>query len=579
MLLRLVSPVKRSGSNRHQFRKRVPTEIRDRMIGRKLLVPIGDEMVSVSVDRQGIIRCSLRTDDAAEAKIRNGAVGTYVEQVFQAEKNNRSVELSRRHAVALAGVLYRSWIDGEAREHTIGWEHGHDGEWRKVHRGDDADGSEEAAGFRAVAAQMLALGNGADGAALERTLGPVVDVVGARPDVMLPSLTPGSRAMVLVEFARAVRDMAERRARQAEGDYSPDPNSERFPAWERLEVSAGSEGGAGIPSASPAKVTLTGLVEDWWKENQKLGKARSTYVNYKGVFGKLVTFLARDKMRKPTADDARRLTAEEVVAFKDHRLEAGISPRTVNDNDLAALRSVLGWAFDNKKLPGNVALGIRLKGVVKEPGRAFTEDEAKAILREASTVRWSGRGHEGTALAVRWLPWLMAYSGARVGEVGQLRKRDVAKVVEDGEEHWSITITPEAGTVKGGKARQVPLHPHLVELGFIGMVKAAPEGYLFLTPNPKDDDPDGVLGPLQGVKNRVAEAARKAVPDKTVDPNHGWRHWFTALCYEHQVSDDLSRVIMGHSGKDVHAKVYGLKGKGKGLYREMCKLPRIELDS
>jgi len=346
VLLRLVSPVKRSGSSIPQFIKRVPISIRDRMIGRKLLMPLGEGSVRVTVDKQGVVRFSLGTKDSSEAKARQAEAQSYLERLFKAEEENRPIELSRRHAVALAGVLYRAWIDGEEREETIGFERGHDGVWRKVHRGDDADGSEEAAGFRAVAAQMLALGDGADEAALESALGPVVDVVGARPDVMLPPLTPGSRAMVLVEFARAVRDMAERRARQAEGDYSPDPNSERFPAWERpADAPGGDAGGAGTPS-SP-KVTLTGLVEDWWAEQSKpgIGKSWSTYDNYKSAFKKLVAFLALDKARKPTADDAQRLTPVEVVSFKDHRLNVdNVSPRTVNDNDLAALRSVLGWA-------------------------------------------------------------------------------------------------------------------------------------------------------------------------------------------------------------------------------------------
>ena len=160
-----------------------------------------------------------------------------------------------------------------------------------------------------------------------------------------------------------------------------------------------------------------------------------------------------------------------------------------------------------------------------------------------------------------------------------MRKEDVELVREGEVEYWAYSIRPDAGTVKGKKARQVPLHPHLVELGFIDMVKAAPGGHLFVTPNPEEPDPKKrVLGPLKGVTNRLAAATRAVVPDPTVDPNHGWRHRFTALSYEHDVSDDLSRVIMGHSGKDVHAKVYGLKGKGAGLYREMCKLPAIILE-
>ena len=131
-----------------------------------------------------------------------------------------------------------------------------------------------------------------------------------------------------------------------------------------------------------------------------------------------------------------------------------------------------------------------------EKRRGCRDEEAKALLRAASGVRSDGHEYEETARALRWAPWLMAYTGARVGEIGQLRKQDVEKVVEDGEEHWSITITPEAGTVKGGKARQVPLHPHLVEMGFVEMVRKAADGHLFLRPNAKSGD---VLGQLQGV--------------------------------------------------------------------------------
>lgn len=566
MLLRLVSPVKRPGSSIPQFIKRVPIEIRDQMIGRKLLIPLGDGTVSATVDKQGVIRFSLGTRDPSEAKGRQADALAYLERVFEAERHNRPIELSRRLAVALAGILYRAWIEGEDREQTIAWQHGPNG-WERVYDG-DADGSEEAAGFRAVAAQMVALGDGADVAALERVLGPVVDVVGARPDVMMPRLTPGSRATVLVEFARAVRDMAERRARQAEGDYSPDPNSERFPEWQRPVGGNVEESDA--PSSS--KVSLTGLVDDWWKEQERVGKAKSTYVNYRGVFGRLVTFLKLDKARRATADDARRLTAEDVVRFKDHRLAEGMSPRTVNDNDLAAMRSVLAWALTNKKLLANVAEGIKVIGAKKEKRRGFTDNEAKAILRAAQAVELDGQEYAETLRALRWGPWLMAYTGARVGEIGQLRKEDVAKVTEDGEEHWSITITPEAGTVKGGKTRKVPLHPHLVAMGFVDMVERAPAGHLFLRPNGKTGD---VLGPLQGVKNRLAEAARLVVPDKGVSPNHGWRHWFITQCRKVGVSQELRRMITGHSGEGVDEQDYG---EAAGLFEEICKLPVIKTD-
>jgi hypothetical protein len=74
-------------------------------------------------------------------------------------------------------------------------------------------------------------------------------------------------------------------------------------------------------------------------------------------------------------------------------------------------------------------------------------------------------------------------------------------VRRDGE-RWIVTITPDAGTVKTNKLREIPLHPHPVEMGFSAFVQLAPLGHLFLTPAGNGN----VLGPLRGVKNRDISA-------------------------------------------------------------------------
>src|SRR5690606_28014834 len=100
--------------------------------------------------------------------------------------------------------------------------------------------------------------------------------------------------------------------------------------------------------------------------------------------------------------------------------------------------------------------------------RAILGQASSAVQREREPwQRFAGR---------RWVPWLCAYSGARIGEMVQLRKQDVR--LEDG--RWVMRVTPEAGTVKTGQMRDVPLHPHLVEMGFPAFVEAAPEGPLFM---------------------------------------------------------------------------------------------------
>jgi integrase len=71
--------------------------------------------------------------------------------------------------------------------------------------------------------------------------------------------------------------------------------------------------------------------------------------------------------------------------------------------------------------------------------------------------------------------WLCAYSGARSGEITQLRGVDVTK---RGAFHV-MKPTPEAGTIKTSEARVVPIHEHLVAQGFIEFVREIGKGPLF----------------------------------------------------------------------------------------------------
>jgi integrase len=135
---------------------------------------------------------------------------------------------------------------------------------------------------------------------------------------------------------------------------------------------------------------------------------------------------------------------------------------------------------------------------------------------------------------------------------------------------YILRLTPEAGTVNGRRFRDVPLHPHLVELGFPAFVETSAEGYLFIAPTKKG----GWRGTWQAVKNRVGEFVREVVSDPQVQPNHGWRHRFITLCREHGVDQEIRRMITGHKGEGVDEVVYG---DPAGLYREVCKLPRYRI--
>lgn len=136
-------------------------------------------------------------------------------------------------------------------------------------------------------------------------------------------------------------------------------------------------------------------------------------------------------------------------------VDEGLRPKTIQDSKLAPVRAILQWGVQNKLLPFNPAAGISLdvRSKQSEKKRSFTDEEAKIILRAALAEDDPVR---------RWVPWIGAYTGARVSEICQLRSEDIIKI----EQIWCMKLDPEAGSLKtSGSERIIPLHPALIEAG------------------------------------------------------------------------------------------------------------------
>lgn len=159
-------------------------------------------------------------------------------------------------------------------------------------------------------------------------------------------------------------------------------------------------------------------------------------------------------------DDASRVTEDDLLRWKDHRLAEGRSLKTIAHSDFACFKAVFGWGRSNRRISSDPAKGISIRPGRKVQERAeqgFDDQEARRLLSAALAYRPAERELLETAAAKHWVPWLCAYTGARVGEMVQLRKQDIQRI----EGNWIATITPEAGAVKNKRTRQVVLHRHL----------------------------------------------------------------------------------------------------------------------
>jgi integrase len=339
------------------------------------------------------------------------------------------------------------------------------------------------------------------------------------------------------------KDLAEalrRLIRRSEGDYSPDTYRERFPK------ALGADSGD----------TPTQLFERWAKEREA---AAGTIEGWQYVFREMEQHFQGRSAASITSTEAQRWIKEMISSAR----KAG----TVNNTWLNACHTVFKWATDHRHIPRNPFADVKVtvpKRIRRRETQAFYPEEQRVILKAALEVGDTGAPD---ARARRWVPWLCAYSGARVGEITQMRASDVIK--RDGTH--ALLITPDAGTVKNRKARVVPLHEHVVEQGFLDFVARQGDGPLFYNPR------ESKKAPYAQTRQRLADWVRSiGISDEELQPNHAWRHTFKQRADRAGISERTSDTITGHAHKSVGAK-YGTATL-EDMAEAMKKFPRYTLD-
>ena len=137
--------------------------------------------------------------------------------------------------------------------------------------------------------------------------------------------------------------------------------------------------------------------------------------------------------------NVRGVTRAEVVAFKDGLLEQGLARPTARKY-LGALSVVFDFALEREWRDDNPAKGIKIREGRSERERRlpYTNEHLAAIFGGPIYTEGS-RPRGGGGEAAHWLPLLALYTGARLQELGQLRRADVRET--DGV--WCIEIGDE----------------------------------------------------------------------------------------------------------------------------------------
>lgn len=312
--------------------------------------------------------------------------------------------------------------------------------------------------------------------------------------------------------------------RRAHGDYTRDRYPETFPAYvdHRRGVPTGMSCwdlfGAYVAARKPAD----GTINRW----------RAVFQHLDAAF--------------PVGAGA--VTEADARAWKDTLVTPKRQAVTVDAVWLVAAKTVFSWAVEHKHLPTNPFIGVKVDvpkaAVLREEGKSFKPEEAQVILRAASAII---NVRDAFPRAKRWVMWVCAYSGARSGEIAQLRGIDV---IQRGD-FYAMKLTPEAGSIKTGNARTVPLHEHLIAQGFIEFVRAQGDGPLFYNARREGVGTVDPLNPERSpaikTRGRLGAWVRDlGIDDPEVGPTHGWRNLFQLIADRVGISEKMSDRITGH---------------------------------
>ncbi|MDB5602132.1 MAG: integrase family protein [Xanthobacteraceae bacterium] len=433
-------------------------------------------------------------------------------EAIRAERDGRGLTLSPQQAAALAGEWY-GWFTARRADTPL----------EVLERvQDDVSSALRSSVNEAVAARSNPDDIWRHDPAAREAVRPILHDFGEVAQFLAAKrvvLTPPSRDALLDELYRDLAAAIKLFVRRAEGGSWEDTHSARFPKFE----------------APDSGLTPWAMFEQWVTAR---GPAQSTMESWRTVFRALqASFEGRS---------AASITPEEAQAWITGRVSARRSAKTVKDTWISATRSVFTSAFDDKLLPFNAFADVKIK-VPKQKRlreKTFKLDEIRLILRAASAI--DAERHPDDP-AKRWLPWLCGYTGARPGEIAQLRKRDVLNI----EGIFALDLTPDAGTIKTSEARLVPIHEHLIEQGFLQFVSERPDGPLFYrsaTDRPPVTPTKQPKSKAAQLRQRIAAWVRDiGVDAKGVSPNHGWRHTFKQIAERHGISERMHDHITGHS--------------------------------
>jgi integrase len=254
---------------------------------------------------------------------------------------------------------------------------------------------------------------------------------------------------------------------------------------------------------------------------------------------------------------------------------------------VAGLFDWLGAHYDSVTSNPFVKATIAMRASARDERDPFTLGELSAIFHAPlyigceSELHWTRTGSRILRESAKfWVPLLGLYTGARLNEICKLRVADVRQ--EDGVHYIDINEVPHSDEKidprikSAASSRQVPIHPDLVQFGFLLFVqKRRSDDTERLFPELKPDR----YGKLSdGFGKHFARFLQSLGIKRDKIDFHSFRHTWTDACRNSRISSDVIYALKGEALKGTLARYGDGKTDLEILDQEVRKLRLKGLD-
>jgi len=306
---------------------------------------------------------------------------------------------------------------------------------------------------------------------------------------------------------------------------------------------------------------LMALVDHWATQVRPARKTLGKYILY---FERLADSIGRDI-------DPKQVTRAHVIKYRDAVFSNPQYGKSV-DKHIDAVKAVFARALSDELVTINPADGIKLPEIRRTKKQGFTVDQAKAIF----TALPAFDPPLMDSMDFQWMMTLLAYQGARGGEIAQLRCSDVMTV--DGILAIDIDELEDSGapvkTIKNyASVRRIPVHPNIKAdfKAFVDGVCASHGPGAWLFQSLSETRKNGRVDVFERAANEGFFLKALNITDKRYRL-HSWRHRFRSLCRIAKVPQTHSTALMGHTeGGGAHG-AYGERPPLAELLGELRKI-------